>query len=676
MNKKSKIAIILAAFAIILLGIVYFLTNEDKSNSLTVIDKKWIENNKNKIIDLDILNGVPIVNYNGSGIFFDFLNSLEKDTGLEFNRLSYNKGTKVTTEYSLEVKDEVGENILFYSDNYVIVTKDKVHYNDVTEIKNKTLGVLNSDLTKVSSFLTGSTNIVYKGYTSEAEMINDVKAGNINGIVLPKLDYLESILDNELNIAYNITEYSKNYVLTLGNNKRLNKILTKYFNNYKKNKYQKSLNKHLADTYFTLNNIDEKEQTNFRSKRYNYGFVLDAPFELTINGSLKGLNYSFIKNFSEMANVEVDFKRYSSLENELNDFNNNDLDIISSDIDASSFKMDVYNTVSAYNNKVAIITKSDKLLTANNINALKNIEVSAVKNSKIYGCLNKNGIKIKKYDNVKSLIDDLKDDDIAAIDEYTYDYYVRSELKNFNKINTLDFEEDYGFIARDISTNKVFNEFLDFYISFVDTNKVINESYNEILSSNNNIILLQTILSALFIIFVSLTLILIFKVFKRRKTYDFKLSKADKLRYIDSMTSLKNRDYLNDHISKWDSSAIYPQSIIIVDLNNVAYINDNFGHAEGDKVIVEGASVLINNQLSDSELVRTNGNEFLVFTIGHDEKTIITYIRKLNKEFKELSHGFGAAIGYSMINDEIKTIDDAINEATIDMRNNKEEINN
>ena len=83
---------------------------------------------------------------------------------------------------------------------------------------------------------------------------------------------------------------------------------------------------------------------------------------------------------------------------------------------------------------------------------------------------------------------------------------------------------------------------------------------------------------------------------------------------------------------------------------------------------------MINNQLSGSELLRTNGNEFLVFTVGHDEKSVVTYIRKLNKEFKELSHGFGAAIGYSMITDEIKTIDDAINEATLDMRSNKEEI--
>ena len=62
--------------------------------------------------------------------------------------------------------------------------------------------------------------------------------------------------------------------------------------------------------------------------------------------------------------------------------------------------------------------------------------------------------------------------------------------------------------------------------------------------------------------------------------------------------------------------------------------------------------------------------------VEYEEKQVVSYIRKLNKEFKELSHGFGAAIGYSMIQDGIKTIDDAINEATLDMRSNKEEANN
>ena len=112
----------------------------------------------------------------------------------------------------------------------------------------------------------------------------------------------------------------------------------------------------------------------------------------------------------------------------------------------------------------------------------------------------------------------------------------------------------------------------------------------------------------------------------------------------------------------------------MIDLNNVKYINDNYGHAEGDKVIREAANILIQNQLENSEIIRTNGNEFLVYMVGYEEKQVVTYIRKLNKAFKELSHGFGAASGYSMIVDAIKTIDDAVNEATLDMRNNKEEL--
>ena len=139
------------------------------------------------------------------------------------------------------------------------------------------------------------------------------------------------------------------------------------------------------------------------------------------------------------------------------------------------------------------------------------------------------------------------------------------------------------------------------------------------------------------------------------------------------LTSLKNRNYLNDSIERWDESEVYPQTIIIVDLNNVAYINDNYGHNEGDNVIKEAANILIKNQMEQSEIIRTNGNEFLIYLVGYEEKQVVTYIRKLSKEFKELEHGFGAAIGYSIIADGLKTVDDAINEATLDMKTNKEE---
>ena len=164
----------------------------------------------------------------------------------------------------------------------------------------------------------------------------------------------------------------------------------------------------------------------------------------------------------------------------------------------------------------------------------------------------------------------------------------------------------------------------------------------------------------------------IFAAIKIRRK--IKMSKEDKMKYTDQLTSLKNRNYLNSKIEEWDESEVYPQSVIIVDLNNVSYINDNYGREEGDKVIKEAANILMQCQLENSEIIRTDGNEFLIFLVGYTEKQVISYLRKLTKEFKNLSHGFGAASGYSIITDAIKTFDDAVNEAVLDMKNNKEDI--
>lgn len=139
------------------------------------------------------------------------------------------------------------------------------------------------------------------------------------------------------------------------------------------------------------------------------------------------------------------------------------------------------------------------------------------------------------------------------------------------------------------------------------------------------------------------------------------------------LTSLKNRNYLNLNIPSWDENDTYPQAIVVVDLNNVKYVNDNYGHEAGDDLIVKAAGILVNTQLENSEIIRTDGNEFLIYLVGYSDQQINTYTKKLTKEMKELPHGFGAAIGYSMITDDIKLIDDAINEATLDMRTHKED---
>lgn len=676
MNKKIGIIATIVILVLGSIGIVRFFTKEDQKTTLTVSEKRWIENNKNNIIDFAALNNIPIVSDNGNGLFFDFLDSLESDTELEFNKLSYESKNDTQAKYLLEKKTDVkNSDLTLYQDNYVLITKENNYYADITEIKDLNVGTLNNDLKTIENYLTGSVNLTYRGYNSNDELLTALNNNEVNAIVLPKLDYLENILtSDDMYIAYNITEYKINYVITLGDNERLNKILTKYFNKWKQEQLETSFNKYLASTYFTYKEISEKNQTEFRSRRYIYGFVANPPYDITVNGSLKGFNRTLVNNFASAAGIEIDYKQYSSTQNMLNDFENGKIDLILENF--SNNLKGTYKTVPVYDSKIAIITDKNTDLIVNNVTSLNGKTVLAIKNSKISKYLKSNDIDIKEYDNIKDLINNIKSTDIAAIDEYTYDYYVRTDLKNYKNLHTLDIEDNYGFVSKDNNDNKNLNEFFNFYLSFINAKENINNSYKELLLSNNNSKNLQLILSCIVIVLLAIAAIITKIVFGKKKRINYKFSKTDKLRYVDTLTSLKNRNYLNDNMATWDNSEAYPQSIIIIDLNNIAYINDNFGHAEGDKVIVEAASILINHQLKDSEIVRTNGNEFLIFIIGHDEKSVVTYIRKLNKEFKELSHGFGAAIGYSMINDEIKTIDDAINEATLDMRNNKEEVKN
>lgn len=671
MNKK--IGIIAAALVLLLgsIGVVRFFTKEDQKTTLTVSEKKWIEDSKNSVIDFATLNDIPIVSDNGSGLVFDFLNNLEKDTGLDFNKLSYENTT--SAKYLLEKKQKTNKNdLILYQDNYAIITKEKINYTDVSEIKDLNLGVLKNETKDLQKYLEGSVNITYKEYASNDELLTALDTEEVNAITLPKLDYLENILSKDLSIAYNITEDKINYVITLGDNERLNNILTKYFTKWKNEKSNSSFNKHLANSYFEYKDISEKDQTEFRSKRYTYGFVATAPYDTTINGSLEGFNHSLISNFAKASGIEIGYKQYSSLETMLKDFKDKKLNIV-----LNNFGEDItsaHETTDIYDSKVTIITDKDTDLVINNVASLNEETVLTIKNSKIAKYLKENNIKTKEVDNIKNLINQINEKDVAAIDEYTYDYYVRGELKNFKNLHTLDIENNYGFTVQE--NNEELIDFFNFYLSFINSRELINNSYKDLLLVNNNSKNLRLILSCLVIILLALAAIITKIILTKKKDINSKLSKADKLRYVDNLTSLKNRNYLNDNIATWDSSEAYPQSVIIIDLNNIAYINDNFGHAEGDKVIVEAASILINHQLKDSELLRTSGNEFLIFIIGHDEKSVVTYIRKLNKEFKNLSHGFGAAIGYSMINDEIKTLDDAINEATLDMRSNKEEVKN
>lgn len=675
-NKKILLVILIVILLSIIGGIIYYLNRPDKNTTLTILEKQWIENNKNKVIDFTITNDVPIYSYNGNGIVFDFLDDFKEDTNIEFNKSSVLDNGKVENGFIVVDKLESND-LLLNEDNYAIVSKERINYSRVSEINNLVVGVLKNDLDRVNNALTGSYNLVYKAFNSYDELFGAILNGNVNAIVVPKLFTMDKIIANDLNINYTINSISDKYVIRLGNNKKLNTIIKKYFKKWHNEKAEVLFGDNLVNNYFAFSKTAEKDRVNFRSKRYVYGFVDNAPFDTLLRGRLSGINNAVIKKFAKMTNIEIIYKEYNNYGKLLNAFNSNDVDFFYDVTNAEKFKTDVYKTINFGDNQIVILSKikNDNLILS--LNDLDNHSVLAINDTAIAKILKDNKIKFKGFNNIEALLNNVEDDSVLVIDSETYNYFVRNNLKDFKIDSEIPYENGYKYTIRDIKANKVFSEFFDFYLSFINQSELINNGYNDVMVRESNFNLIKNIIVYLLAIvgIISLVAGVLKRIFKPRERKST-LSKEEKLKYIDMLTSLKNRNYLNDNIEKWDASEVYPQGIIIVDLNNVAYVNDNYGHSEGDNVIKEAANILIKTQIENSEIVRTNGNEFLIYTVGYDEKQIISYIKKLNKELKTIAHGFGAAIGYSIINDAIKTIDDAVNEATIDMRNIKQELNN
>ena len=669
MKKKNKIIILISTILVILSLFFLFYVLSNKKDTLTIAEKQWIDNNKTNVIDISVLNDVPAFTYNGNGVIFDFLNYVSKSTNLSFNPSAFRVGDTDLNNYSFTIKDKVDANdILVYRDNYVLVFNNTKVINNTSEVSNSKIGILESDINRFTSYF-NDTN-TFTTYKNASEMINS--ASNIDALILLKSDITKYVSSKGIAISYEFLSETKDYVITLKGDSNLNSVLTKYYSKWSRNNFDKSYSNHLLADYYDFKSVPTLKQTDIKSKTYVYGFVEDGIYDKLVKGKLTGINNLILKSFSNFAGVEIKYKEYDTIEALVTDYENGKVDIMLNNNDIN-IKKDSYITKSAINSKMVVLSPYKGHVDIKSISDLKNYNVVTVNNSKIAGILKNNGVTYNTYPSMHKLITSMKPNEVVVINLEDFEYYKTRNFKNY-KVDSIVSDLDYNFIINNSNINSTFATLFDFYTNYININSVVEDGYNSI--SYKTVDYFYLMLMIIIIIFVLFILAIINKIRliikKIRNSKKSTLTKEEKLKYIDQLTSLKNRAYLNSKVEEWDESEVYPQSIIVVDLNNIAYINDNYGREEGDKIILQAANILITSQLPNTEIIRTDGNEFLIYLVGYPEKTVIAYLRKLQKLFKNLDHGFGAASGYSMIVDAIKTFDDAVNEATIDMRNNKD----
>lgn len=671
MKSKKKIIYLIIIIAIIVFIGLYIVINYTEPNVLNSQDKKWIADNGGKVIDIDVINDIPVYSNNGSGVIFEFLNYMKEESNLEFNKVPYLKGgTNSNSKYRFEIVDGsnklTNDQLLVFTDSYVAIEKTERKINSISDLSGQKIGVLSSDSNTISYYLENIPNIAFKNYENSSDLFKALDSNEVATIITSHILNLDKSIKDEYHINYFFNNISKNIVLTLdSSNKDLNTIIKKIYNKWYSTKFDEIYSKSFLDYYINMRSITDKTKVDLLSKTYVYGYVENAPYEFSMAGHMEGISIEYLKRIIKLTNIDISFKKYESIDKLKEAIKGGKVDIFFNYFNSEDSKY--LKSKPVFLSKYVIVGK-DYNATIDNLESLRGKDVSTLSNNII-----SNYIKSNTKANVieKNSVDELNNGNILVIDSEIYNYYKNSELSKYEVLYTNNMSDDYYFMVN--SSDNSFFEMFNYFINTSSYYTYRNSAYN----SFNGSIFDKVTFEELYLIILAIILIpvitfIVIRLFMKNHKKVNILKKDDRKRYTDMMTSLKNRNYLNLNIEKWNSEKVNPRAIMVIDLNNTKYINDNYGREKGDMLIVKASSILINTQLENTEIIRSDGNEFLIYMIGYNENQVDIYAKKLSKSLQELPYGFGAAIGYSMIVDNIKTIDDAINEATIAMQSDKE----
>ena len=655
-----KICIITVLVIVIGVGLYFFLTAEDDETSLTILEKQWIMRNKKTLVDINVPNNLSVLSDNGKGVVFDYLSKVEKDTGLKFNKKSYNyrinsdelKGLSIAV---LSNEDRIKDtDVLLTEDNYVLIGLNEGYLSNLNDLYNRKVGILKTDKSIVSNYV--NTNYNYIEYDDIESLISALKSSKVNYAIAPRYYALNEVVSNNAYIKYSFNDLSNKIVLRVEDNNRLSDIMVKYLNSFKTNNYMSRYEKEFMNFYLNNTSATELDILTFRPVMVFIPQVHIDSLEITPYVGHEAHDKQKLYNFHVIIlddNNNVMKYKLAIGNNIIKDYSDDE---------------DLY-TVSSFSPQMVAISKTDYRIS--NKEGLENRKLYTTENSYLEKYLKDNYNSV--VNTIKNVDSAIPDDGILVLDEIDYHYYSKkNKLDDYYLLLKDNYSADYKFYIK-TDEQSMYN-FINFMLMYTDGSDIKVEALNKLVSSSESKggFVNMYLMVVLIIVIPVIVLFAILALTRTRKNIKI-LRKEDILKYNDMLTSLKNRNYLNAHIDEWDEQKIIPRTIIIADLNNLKYINDNYGGDEGDLLIKKAAAILINTQLEKSEIIRTDGNEFLIYLIGYNKTQVSTYINKLSREFEKLPHGFGAAIGYSMIEDEIKTIDDAINEASIEMRADKEQ---
>jgi diguanylate cyclase (GGDEF)-like protein len=159
-----------------------------------------------------------------------------------------------------------------------------------------------------------------------------------------------------------------------------------------------------------------------------------------------------------------------------------------------------------------------------------------------------------------------------------------------------------------------------------------------------------------------------------------KNKELEKLSITDGLTGLYNRQHFEKILAREEAGVQRYGTIVtvvMVDINNLKYINDRFGHAKGDMIIRETARLLRDTCRASEVVARYGGDEMVILLSETTEKDASHFVSRLraaergwNRSNPDPGLTLSLAIGYASTEDETG-LRVALNQADANMYEDK-----
>jgi len=120
----------------------------------------------------------------------------------------------------------------------------------------------------------------------------------------------------------------------------------------------------------------------------------------------------------------------------------------------------------------------------------------------------------------------------------------------------------------------------------------------------------------------------------------FLMQKLKTMANIDGMTGVANRSFFDKELKKTIKNAkLFPNndfSILMIDINGLKRVNDNFGHDKGDEMIKHVAILLSSICRETDTLSRIGGDEFILLLPATGSRQAKASIDKIRRKEKKL----------------------------------------